>query len=185
MRTELIHQQQGGVLQPERNKALVSTTLIQNLSQLEVTVVELKGLIQAQDHADALSIHSCHVAQKDLINVHQHEIIHLTDFVLCENAQSQELWVNPGLTNCPEQFRSLFLKVPQQAHSMVHVVNCQFGFVVTHHIKHFIFNRAGLQSFQDLVFIHCRSMKESFEAAACISNSKHLSKPVLRLFKSS
>lgn len=114
-----------------------------------------------------------HVPKKSVEDIDQHEVIHEIYFVFCQNPKSQELLVTPDEVHSPEHLRSLLLKLPQQPHSIVHVVHCELSLVLAHYIKHMVFSRAHLQLLQHLVSGHRPSMKEPTEAGVHRSEAKH------------
>lgn len=104
------------------------------------------------------------VPEKTVQHVHQYKIIHKSNFVLCQNPEGQELWVTLDELNGPEQLWFLFLKLPQHLHGKAHMVHSELGLVLAHHIKHMVFRRANPQLLQNLVSVHCSSMKEPSNA---------------------
>lgn len=84
-------------------------------------------------------------------HVHQHAVTHTINFVLCQNPESQELWVFLDELHSPEQLWFLLLKLPQHPHGPADMVHRELGLVLAHHIKHLVFGGANLQLLQNLV----------------------------------
>lgn len=74
--------------------------------------------------------------------------------------------MSPDLFDRPQHFRSLLLKLPQQAHSKAHMIGQELRLVLAHQLKELVLSCAGPELPQDIVLTHSAMMNQSVRGTA-------------------
>lgn len=85
--------------------------------------------------------------------------------------------MSPDQFYSPQHFRSLPLKLPQQAHGKAHMTDTELRLVLAHHIKELVLSCAGLELPQDMVLTHSAMMKQSVKVTAQGTEPEHDRRP--------